>query len=343
MENDFYIDYSKLDDFQRQLVNKKVNKSMVVTGSAGSGKSVIALHKAKQVSSLGSYAVIVFTKTLKKYFKDGLDELDLKNVYHYNEWSKEKVTYLIVDECQDFSSDEIEKMKDTAEYCFFFGDTDQSIMTFRKELQKVEDTAYKMNITPNSLYFNYRLTKEIAAFAEKVGKVEEVVEKCIRNGEKPHLVQKDSIDSQLDDIIRIINNKSLSNVGILMPFNTKKSALNRIGNKKVSVEYVKDYLNQKGITNEFKYNYDKETNMDLDFNSSNPKIMTWWCAKGLQFKDVFIPSCDTPFEEGKRSAVYVALTRSSEHLYMYYSGTLSNFFPKPDSQLYYNTSDIEII
>lgn len=64
MEDEFYIDYSKLDDFQRQLVDKKVNKSMVVTGSAGSGKSVIALHKAKQVSTLGSYAIIVYTKTL---------------------------------------------------------------------------------------------------------------------------------------------------------------------------------------------------------------------------------------------------------------------------------------
>lgn len=48
-DSEFFIDYSSLDDFQRQLIDRKNNKSMVVSGSAGSGKSLIALHKAKQL------------------------------------------------------------------------------------------------------------------------------------------------------------------------------------------------------------------------------------------------------------------------------------------------------
>jgi superfamily I DNA/RNA helicase len=343
MEDEFYIDYSKLDDFQRQLVDKKVNRSMVVTGSAGSGKSVIALHKAKQVSIMGSYAIIVFTKTLKKYFSDGLKKLELSNVYHYNGWVKNKVDYLIVDECQDFSPTEIEEMRRYGNICFFFGDTEQSIMSFRGPLQRVEDTAHTLGISAIPLYFNYRLTKEIAALAEQVGKVDDLVEKCKRNGEKPQLVCKNSIDAQLEEIIRIIKNKSLSNVGILMPFNTRKSANSRIGNEKVSVEYVKDYFVQKGVTNEFKYNANESTEMDLDFHSSNPKIMTWWCAKGLQFKDVFIPCCNISFEEEKRSALYVAMTRSSERLYICYSKIVSDFFPAPNSDLYANNDEIELI
>lgn len=51
-DSEFFIDYSSLDDFQRQLINRKNNKSMVVSGSAGSGKSLIALHKAKQIAAL---------------------------------------------------------------------------------------------------------------------------------------------------------------------------------------------------------------------------------------------------------------------------------------------------
>lgn len=43
-DSEFFIDYSSLDDFQRQLIDRKNNKSMVVSGSAGSGKSLIALH-----------------------------------------------------------------------------------------------------------------------------------------------------------------------------------------------------------------------------------------------------------------------------------------------------------
>ena len=67
LESEFFIDYSSLDDFQRQLIDRKNNKSMVVTGSAGSGKSLIALHKAKQLASIGdSYVIVVYTKTLRK-------------------------------------------------------------------------------------------------------------------------------------------------------------------------------------------------------------------------------------------------------------------------------------
>lgn len=40
-DSEFFIDYSSLDDFQRQLIDRKNNKSMVVSGSAGSGKSLI--------------------------------------------------------------------------------------------------------------------------------------------------------------------------------------------------------------------------------------------------------------------------------------------------------------
>ena len=62
MEDEFYIDYAKLDNNQQALVDKDVDPdrvfidkkslSMVVTGTAGSGKSLIAIHKAKQVAAL---------------------------------------------------------------------------------------------------------------------------------------------------------------------------------------------------------------------------------------------------------------------------------------------------
>lgn len=86
-DSEFFIDYSSLDDFQRQLIDRKNNKSMVVSGSAGSGKSLIALHKAKQIAALDeSYTIIVYTKSLRKYFEDGLKKLGLRNVYHYHQW-----------------------------------------------------------------------------------------------------------------------------------------------------------------------------------------------------------------------------------------------------------------
>ena len=102
-DGEFFIDYSRLDDMQRQLIDRRVNNNMIVVGTAGAGKSLIALHKARQLATMGEdCAVIVFTKTLRKYFEDGLRRLGLENVYSYRDfvYEKGKVKYLIVDECQ---------------------------------------------------------------------------------------------------------------------------------------------------------------------------------------------------------------------------------------------------
>lgn len=342
LESEFFIDYSSLDDFQRQLVDRKNNKSMVIIGSAGSGKSLIALHKAKQLASTGnSYTIIVYTKTLRKYFTDGLNALGLSNVYHYHQWrnNRRHVKYMIVDECQDFSHSEIEEMRSYGDICFFFGDSAQSIMNFRDpKPQRVEDTAIAMGVMPEQLYFNYRLTKSIAALAEKVGDVEDLVIKCKRDGEKTNLIQADDYNAQLDKIAETIKNRSLTSVGILMPLNMKYKG-------PLSVEYVKDYLLNKGITCEYKYTDNQETSMELDFHSNNPKIMTWWCAKGLQFKDVFIPGCDQFNDEDKRAALYVAMTRCSERLYLGYCGQLSKFFPPTSkySSIYNNSGTLNML
>ena len=45
----FYIKDSELDDYQVRVINKKSEKSFIVKGCAGSGKSILALWKAKQI------------------------------------------------------------------------------------------------------------------------------------------------------------------------------------------------------------------------------------------------------------------------------------------------------
>lgn len=97
-------------------------------------------------------------------------------------------------------------MKQYGEYCLFFGDTAQSIMGFgdRGQTQTIERTASDMGIAPDPLYFNYRLTQEVAALGEKVGNVEDLVLKCKRQGEKPNLISANSYDGQLDKIADII-------------------------------------------------------------------------------------------------------------------------------------------
>lgn len=350
-ENEFYIDYAKLDDFQRQLIDRKMDDSMLITGSAGSGKSLIALHKAKEIAALGeSFSIIVFTETLIQYFKDGLDILGLNG--HVSRELNGRVKYLIVDECQDFSVDQIKNMKEKADVLFLFGDAEQTIMSFRdpdapknatyQELKnyasrKMSNIASVLGVTGERLYWNYRLPQEVAVLAEKVGNVKDLVRSCKQKGEKAQLIKADSFDEQLDQIAKRIKNKGLTYVGILLPYNTKYTAGKHASNEKLSVEYVKDYLNDKhGFTCEYKYNANQSTAMNLDFHSNNPKIMTWWCAKGLQFKNVFVPGCEFDLEEEKRMALYVAITRCKEHLYVCFSGKLNEFFPDESLREYYD-------
>ena len=55
------------DKYQQVIINMSADRTAVVKGIAGSGKSLTLLKKAKQVSTFtSSYAIIVYTKLLQK-------------------------------------------------------------------------------------------------------------------------------------------------------------------------------------------------------------------------------------------------------------------------------------
>ena len=82
----FYVKDSELDDFQVKVINKRTDTSFIVKGCAGSGKSILALWKAKQIQErgMGSYLYVVYTKALRQYMEDGIREVGLQenNVCH---------------------------------------------------------------------------------------------------------------------------------------------------------------------------------------------------------------------------------------------------------------------
>ena len=73
-KRNFYIKEEEFDDYQVKVVNRKIDNSFLVKGCAGSGKSILALWKVKQIQeeNRGSFYFIVFTKTLKQYMEDGI-------------------------------------------------------------------------------------------------------------------------------------------------------------------------------------------------------------------------------------------------------------------------------
>ena len=347
MDGDFYVDYARLDNLQIKIITDKFHDHLAVKGKAGTGKSLIALHKLGRVRDDKRAVLIVYTKALKRYFRDGFQALgiDEQKVFHHADWIPQPVDYIFVDECQDFSRAEIQTFIDNAQYCYFFGDSEQSIYGWRTQVQPVEETAAMVGVDPIELFKNYRLTKQNAVLAEYVGQTHDLVTHCEREGAKPQLFTGNNINEQLDAMINIIRNRNLTRVGILVPMNTKQTAANSHDTySHISVEYVKEYLDAHGMPSEAKMSSDTTDMNELDFQSPTPKILTWTSAKGLQFNDVFIPFCENLFEEQRRKTLYVAITRAWNRLYIGYTGHINTaFFPLETSDCYEKMTTLDKI
>ena len=68
---------SNLDDSQRQIIVRDPNENLIVQGTAGSGKTNLAIHRAMQASAFGTYAIIIYTIALKRMVAYGMAALGL--------------------------------------------------------------------------------------------------------------------------------------------------------------------------------------------------------------------------------------------------------------------------
>jgi superfamily I DNA/RNA helicase len=341
-KKNFFIDSELLDDFQRQLINSTTNKSMIVEGCAGSGKSVLALYKAKEIKDkqLGTCLYIVYTRALMQYMSDGIKQLDLQaNVNYYWNWEHSnmpKADYILIDEVTDFSKEEFENIKSKAnKYIICYGDSNQQLYEFKSTLAEgepplsINDVVGLTNWHKENLIFNHRLPRKIAPLAQYFNtEGDNLINRCIKNpyGETPKILKYVNWESQIKDIARIIKQKQLTDVGIFFRHNDEV---------KRAYEYMKDEL-QMTVEAKFsiKINGSSSTTMNLNFNSDNPKLMTCHSSKGLQFETVFIPECVLEANEEEKKVLYVAITRTYNSLYIMHSGNLSTLFDDVPQNLY---------
>ena len=140
-------------------------------------------------------------------------------------------------------------------------------------------------------------------------------------------------ETQIEAIHDIIVKNNMIDVAILFPDNDY-------------VKSVYDQLKALGGNYELRYN-DREnfrnSQDSLNFGSTNPKVMTYHSAKGLQFETVFLPYIENfSGDESDRKALYVAMTRTYRNLYVMYSSILPSPLNKIDSSLYKTTEIDEI-
>ncbi|MFW6272510.1 MAG: ATP-binding domain-containing protein, partial [bacterium] len=311
---------------------------------AGSGKSILALWKAKQIQNerMGSWLFIVFTKALKRYMSDGIKEIGLheSNIENYHqcffwsknngewqqgEWKKGMFDYIIVDEAQDFSKEDILLFKSKVKKALLlYGDSAQQLYKFipNKTTISMDDIVYITKYPTEQLVYNHRLPKKVARLAEYINNDNDELEIRCKNEvvENPKIIGYESFDVQLDSISKIIENRNFEDTAVLF----------RNGSE---VRRAYNYFTNKGLSVEARFQGEDK---GLNFTSSNPKLMTYHSSKGLQFEAVFLPEC-TSSDNDSRNPLYVALTRTYQSLYVMHSGNLSSFFDAVPKHLYDTT------
>lgn len=322
-------DVKNPDEDQLALIDKTLDKSMLIAGCAGSGKSVIALHKAMKIRETGGDVILIaFTKSLNRYMSAGRTDNGLGNRFFYHwQWKHEgmpKADYVIVDEIQDFTRSEIEEFMAAANKSyFFFGDTAQSIYgEIRPGTLTVEEISDLTGLKILHLYNNYRLPKPVAQITQTyvgvdVNPYEEAVYQS-KERERPRFLMYESVAKQADVIVGLITKNKWRNVGILLPSNN-------------AVYEMYGYLRERHLVCESKYSAEQgndaqdiplTSNDSLNFRSESPKLMTYHSAKGLQFETVILPMFVAAKSQAARKALYVAMTRTYRNLYVMYTGKL---------------------
>lgn len=363
----FYVKESQLDLQQKGVLQKKLAQHLVVTGGAGSGKSILALLKAKAMLSNNDRVLyVVKTVALNTYMDAGVSaEAErektqasvsnsdnriwgrLKNsICSFNHcfkfvknednewenlgWKKGNYDYIILDEATDLKMPEIEELINHCTYFVAFGDDDQQLYSFIDTRTKVSHIANKVGIKEediNKLIYNHRLPKKAARLVVYI---------------HPR-IQPNTSDA--DNFIRrcLVEGTELPHVyqysseneqfdEIIKIVKNKNGGLKSVGilfRDKESMKRAYRYFLENNLPTSMVI--DSQT-IGEDFNSAAPNLMTYHGAKGLQFETVFIPNCSDPGYD--RAPLYVALTRTYSSLYIMYTGIRPAFISCIPSELY---------
>lgn len=260
---------------------------------------------------------------------------EIGRFYYHHQWRKAgcpSADYIIVDEIQDFTSEEIiEFVQASRKHYFFFGDSAQSIYApFKKDVMSMEQISELTKLEPMMLFTNYRLPRSVAKITQGyVGvNVEPYSERTYANNSTllPSIVKYEDRESQVIAIAEIIEASNDKSIGIFLPDNS------------MVLEFCKQ-LSSLDIPFEFKYELQKASGKKrgyepydtLDFTNILPKVMTYHSAKGLQFDIVILPWFEGATSDDERKALYVAMTRTQNQLLITYSDVLCpplNFVPE---------------
>lgn len=355
----WYIPFSRLSQTQQGHINRIVKSyrtgTQYISGFAGSGKSVLLaniLERLRIDNPDASFAFLTYTHSLVGMARTSLQTAGLSaglansirfSTFHSFKKHNPNVDFVFVDEVQDFEMNWLRTVKEHARYIFLAGDFDQSIYndTVSKEqlFELFSPQTYELSevfrLTPSLKKVALSINPDASRIveAEAVNSVNADIRKLIF----------DSLENEVAWVYKEATGRALAGKPSVILFSTHKELqrfLRTVANDR-KVPYTGSSGNKdefyKGMNSHFSGNripisFYGNSIGDLGIGDASPHcyVMTIHSAKGLDFKNVFIPCIAVKNQSFDHRLSFVGVTRSYENLFL--SGT-DDEFSSPFDQL----------
>ena len=347
------------EEDQRDVLEYPLDQPLFVVGPPGSGKTVLALHRARMMVDTGmSVKLATYNRMLRRLLELlGGGSIDVQTMHQFawydykyrmgeeppqpveynNDWETmlarvkdnqkcHNQFHMIVDEGQDLHQGFFRYASYVSNAITVFADDDQALSQDRSTLEDIKAAA-NLN-DPIILKKNHRNCPEIATVAEHFHSGRLPAASIVRSstGELPRLVKLKNLESTATLVSNWYNTRGGS-IGVIFNRNETGNELQTMLRKKLPDKRVDMYTN------------DQKNEGSIDMLSAGVTMLNKESVKGQEFATVFILElesfipCNTPVN---KRAMYMMCARACDNLFLIYGpGSLSiqaeRALPGPDA------------
>lgn len=300
-----------LDKSTSIALQQRMDKTILISGKVGSGKTICLIHKLKQLLMKNpkmKFLWITSNSLYKNFIRFAFREIDIScKIETINEFCKNYkrvFDYVFVDEASFLTELQLLKIASVATKSLVLSITEGEVMPmfFFKKGEKgidIKSVSSILTVTPQRLLFmhlNNGAKRLVTKLYEDESTVSEsIVDNCLHNCRYKEIQNEESTE---EFMMKSIVHRNEDNVGILYFTNDEVSESYRIFKE----------LNYKV---ECKYSCALDWKNNINFDTTLPKLLTIHSCVGISFDTVYIilnerVACNI---DGYRNLMAYALTR----------------------------------